>query len=144
MVLKSLLDSKEIQPVRPKGNQTWIFIGRADAESETPIHWRPGAKNWPIWKDPNAGKNWKVGGEGNNRGLDGWMASPMQWTWVWVNCGSWWWTGRLGMLQSMGLQRVRHNWVTELNWKSFSHVRLFVTPWIIQSMEFSRLEYWSG
>ena len=58
-----------------------------------------------------------AGGEGNNRGWDGWMASPTRWTWVWVNSGSWWWTGRPGMLQSMGSQRVRHNWATELNWR---------------------------
>ena len=53
----------------------------------------------------------------DNRGWDGWMASLTQWTWVWVNSGSWWWTGRPGMLQSMWLQRVRHDWATELNWK---------------------------
>ena len=58
----------------------------------------------------------KVGGEGDNRGWDGWMASPTRWTWVWVSSGSWWWTGRPGMLQSMGSQRVGHKWVTELNW----------------------------
>ena len=57
-----------------------------------------------------------AGGEGDVRGWDGWMASPTQWTWVWVNSGSWWWTGRPGMLRFMGLQRVRHNWATELNW----------------------------
>ena len=55
----------------------------------------------------------KAGGEGDNRGWDGWMASPTQWTWFWVNSGSWWWTG---LLQSMGLQRVRDDWATELNW----------------------------
>ena len=55
-------------------------------------------------------------GEGDDRGWDGWMASPTRWTWVWVNSGSWWWTGRPGMLQFMGSQRVRHNWATELNW----------------------------
>ena len=58
----------------------------------------------------------KAGGEGDNRGWDGWMASLTQWTWVWVNSGSWWWTGRPGMLWFMGLQRVGHDWVTELNW----------------------------
>ena len=52
----------------------------------------------------------------DNRGWDGWMASPTQWTWVWVDSGSWWWTGRPGVLQSMGSQRVGHNWATELNW----------------------------
>ena len=61
-------------------------------------------------------KRLKVGGEGDDRGWDGWMASPTQWTWVWVNSGSWWWTGSPGMLQLMGSQRVGHNWVTELNW----------------------------
>ena len=58
----------------------------------------------------------KAGGEMDYREWDGWMASPTQWTWVWVNSGSWWWTGRPGVLQSMGLQRVGHDWVTELNW----------------------------
>ena len=55
-------------------------------------------------------------GEGDDRGWDGWMASLTQWTWVWASSRSWWWTGKPGLLQSMGLQRVRHNWVTELNW----------------------------
>ena len=57
-----------------------------------------------------------AGGEGDDRGLDGWMASPTQWTWVWVNFGSWWWTGRSGVLWFMGSQKVGHDWVTELNW----------------------------
>ena len=57
-----------------------------------------------------------AGGEGNDRGWDGWMVSPTLWTWVWVNSGSWWWTGRPGVLWFMGSQRVGHDWVTELNW----------------------------
>ena len=57
--LESPLDSKEIQPVRPKGDQPWIFIGRTDAEAETPILWPPDVKNWLIWKDPDAEKNWR-------------------------------------------------------------------------------------
>ena len=72
-----------------------------------------------IFCKPNGPWCWerlKAGGEGDDRGWDGWMASPTQWTWVWVNSGSWWWTGRPGMLQSMGSQRVRHDWATELNW----------------------------
>ena len=60
-----------------------------------------------------------AGGEGGDRGWDSWMASPTRWTWVWVNSGSWWWTGRPGMLQFMGSQRVGHDWVTELNWTLF-------------------------
>ena len=58
----------------------------------------------------------RAGGEGDNRGWDGWMASLTQWTWVWVDSGSWWWTGRPGVLRFMGLQRVGHDWATELNW----------------------------
>ena len=58
----------------------------------------------------------KAGGEGDNRRWDGWMASRTQWTWAWISSGSWWWTGKPGMLQSMGSQRVRHDWATELNW----------------------------
>ena len=58
----------------------------------------------------------RAGGEGDDRGWDGWMASLTQWTWVWVNSGSWWWTGRSGVLQFTGSQRVGHNWVAELNW----------------------------
>ena len=58
----------------------------------------------------------KAGGEGDDRGGDGWMASPTQWTWVWVNSGSWWWTRKPDVLQSMGSQSIRHNWATELNW----------------------------
>ena len=65
---------------------------------------------------------------GDNRGSDGWMASPVQWTWVWVNSGSWWWTGRPGVLRFMGLQRVGHDWATELNWfKLFAYI---LTPLI--------------
>ena len=56
--LESPLDYKEIQPVHPKGNQSWIFIGRTDAEAETPILWPPDVKSWLIWKDPDAEKNW--------------------------------------------------------------------------------------
>ena len=58
----------------------------------------------------------RLGWEGDDRGKDGWMASPTRWTWVWVNSGNWWWTGRPGMLWFMGLQRVGHDWATELNW----------------------------
>ena len=59
----------------------------------------------------------KVGGEGDDRGWDGWMASSMRWAWVWIGSGSWWWTGKPGLLQSMGSQRVGHNWMTKLRYK---------------------------
>ena len=115
---------KEIQPINPKGSQSWIFIGRTDAEAETPILWPPDVKNWHIWKDPDAGKDWRQEEKGTT-GWDGWMASPTWWTWVWVNSGFWWWTGRPGVLQFMGSQRVGHDWASELNWttlKWFSYV----------------------
>ena len=113
--LESPLHCKEIKPANPKGNQSWIFIGRTDAEAETPIHWPPDAKNWLIGKDPDAGKDWREEEKGTTEDemvgwrdrLDG-LSKP----------GSWWWTGKPGMLQAIGLQRVRHDWVTELNFPS--------------------------
>ena len=114
--LESPLDCKEIQPVHPKGNQSWIFTGRTDAEAETPNTLATSCEELTHWKRPWCWERLKVGGEGDDRGWDGWMASPTQWTWVWVNSGSWWWTGKPGMLQSMGSQRVWQDWATELNW----------------------------
>ena len=80
--LESPLDCKEIKPVNPKGNQSWIYIGRTDDEAEAPILWSPVSKSWFIGKDPDAGKNW---GQEENRGWDSWMTSLTQWTWVWGN-----------------------------------------------------------
>ena len=124
--LGSLLDCKEIKPVHSKEDQSWVFIGRTDAEAEAPILWPPDVKNWLIRKDPDGGKDWrqeeekkkkkKAGGEGDDREWDGWMASVTQWIRVWINYGSWQWAGMLGMLQSMGSQRVGQDWVIELNW----------------------------
>ena len=103
--LESPLDSKEIQPVLdPKGNQSWIFIGKTDAEAETPILWPSDVKNRLNGKDPDAGKRLKARGEGDDRGWNGWMASLTWWTWVWVNSRSWWWTEKPGVLLSMGSQ----------------------------------------
>ena len=100
--LDSPLDYKEIQPVHPKGDQSWVFIRRTDVEAETPILWPPHRKSWLIGRDPDAGRDWGTGWEGDDRGWDGWMASLTRWTWVWVNSGSWWWTRRPGMLWFMG------------------------------------------
>ena len=75
--------SKETKPVNPKGNHPWIFIGRTGAEAEAPIVWPLDVKSWHTGKDPDAGKDWKAG-EGDDRECDGSMASPTQWTWVWV------------------------------------------------------------
>ena len=112
--LESPLDSKEIQPVYPKGNQSWIFIGRTEAEAETPILWPPDAKNWLIWKDPYAGKDWGREEKGTTEDeMVGWHHRLNGR--VWIRSGSWWWTGKPGMLQSMGSQRVGYNSATELN-----------------------------
>jgi len=113
--LESSLDCKEIHPVHPKADQSWVFIGRT-VEAETPILWPPDVKSWLIWKRPWCWERLQAGGEGDDRRLDGWMASPTQWTWVWMNSGSWWWTGMPGVLRFMGSQRVEHDWETELNW----------------------------
>ena len=160
--LESPLDCKEIQPVHSKGDQPWDFFGRNDAKAETLILWPPHKKSWLI------GKDWcweglGAEGEGDDRGWDGWMTSPIQWTWVWVNSGSWWGTGRPGVLQSMGLQRVRHDWATELNdWLNWDiimitcvHAMLLHFVWLFGaiwteacqaplSMRLTRQEYWSG
>ena len=130
---KSPLDCKEIKLVHPKGNRSWIFIGRTDSEAETPMLWPPDVKDWVIGKDPDARKDWRKAGEEDGRGWDGWMASPTQWTWVWASAGSWWWTGKPGLLQSMGSQRVRHDWAdnasgTELGLKDMKTVRVAPSP----------------
>ena len=109
-------DCKEIQPVHFKGDQPWVFFGRNDAKVETPVLWPPHAKSWLIGKDSDAGRDW--GQEEKGTTEDEMMASLTQWTWVWVNSGRWWWTGRPGMLRFMG---VAKNWPrlsdwTELNW----------------------------
>ena len=125
--LESPFDSKEVQLVHPKGDQSWIFIGRNDAEAEIPILWPPNAKNWLTGKDPDAWKDWRqekgmIEGE-----MVGWMASPTQWTWVWASFGSWWWTGKPGVLQSMGLQSQTQlsGWTEPL----FAMLFIIATKW---------------
>ena len=97
----TLTPCKEIQPVHSEGDQPWDFFGRNDAKAETPVRWPPHAKSWLIGKD-SCWEGLGAGGEGDDRGWDVWMATPTRWTWVWVNFGSWWWTGRCGVLQFMG------------------------------------------
>ena len=104
----------------------WVFIGRTDVEGEIPILWPPDVKSWLIWKDPDAGKDWGQVEKGT-RGLDGWMASLTQWTWVWVNSRSWWWTGRPRMLPFMGSQRVGCNWATEMKEVFYDEMHLTYT-----------------
>ena len=113
--LESPMGCKEIQPVHSEGDQPWNFFGRNDAKAEAPVLWPPHVKSW-LWCWEGLG----AGGEGDDRGWDGWMASRTQWTWVWVNSGRWWWTGRPGVLRFMRSQIVRHDWVTELNWMDYN------------------------
>ena len=101
-------------------------------------------------KRPWCWERLKAGGEGDDRGWDGWMASLTQWKWVWVGSGSWQWTGRPGVLQSMGLQRVRHDWVTELNWSEISGFSLLVWRGLRREVQtgketrfFCSVFYWS-
>ena len=113
--LESPLDCKDIQPVHSEGDQPWVFFGRNDAKAETPVLWPPHEKSWLIGKDLMLGG---IGGRrrrGQQR-MRCWMVSPTQWAWVWINSGSWWWTGRPGVLQFMGSQRVGHDWATNLIW----------------------------
>ena len=111
------------QPVHLKGNQFWISIGRTNAEAEAPILWPPYAKNWVIWKDPDAGKDWRQEEKGMTEDeMVGWP-SPTQWTWVWVNSGSWWWTGKpmgwqswTGLSNRTELTGMKNRIATGLQW----------------------------
>ena len=98
MVLEKILESKD-----------WCWSWN----SNTLVTWR---EELTHWKRPWCWERFKARGKGDDRGRDGWMASPIQWTWVLVNSRNWWWAGKPGMLQSMELQKVRQDWVTELNW----------------------------
>ena len=102
--LESPLVCKQIQPVNPKGDQSWVSIGRTDAEAETPILWPPDLEELTYLKIPWCWERLGAGGEGDNRRWDGWMASPTQWTRVWMDSGFCWWTGSPGLLWFMGSQ----------------------------------------
>ena len=113
--LESPLDCKEIKPIHPKGNLSWIFIGRTDPEAETPILWSPNVKNWLIGKDPDAGKDWRWEEKGTTEDVPWWLDG----TWVWVSSGSWWdreaWCA---VVQGVSKSWTRVNDWIELNLKS--------------------------
>ena len=128
------------------GEDSWESLGlQGDPTSQSPrrsvlnVYWKDWCWSWNTntlatwWEElTNLKRPWcweRLGaGEGDDRGWDGWMASSTQWTWVWVDSGSWWWTGRPGVLKFMGSQRVRHNWATELTdwlnefWNLMAHI----------------------
>ena len=113
--LESPLDCKEIKTVHPKGNQSWIFIGRTDAEAEAPILWPPDSKSWLIRKDPEAGKDWGQEEKGvTGDEIVGWMASSTQWMWVWANSRRQWRTGKPGVLHVV--PGVTKSWTQLSNW----------------------------
>ena len=117
--LENPLDCKEIQLVHPKRDHWNTLKG---------VHWKDWCWSWNSstlatsceelihWRRPWCWEGLGAGGERDDRGWDGWMASPTQWTWVWVYSGSWWWTESPGVLRFMVSQRVGHDWATELNW----------------------------
>ena len=111
--LASPLDCKEIQPEHPKGDQSWDWCWSWN--SNTLATW---CEELTHWKRPWCWEGLRAGGEGDNKGWDGWMASPTQWTWIWVDSSSWWWIGRPGMLRFMGSQESdkteRLNWTEAL------------------------------
>ena len=114
MTLESPLDCKGIPPVHPKGNESWMFIGKANVEAEIPILWLPDMKSWHIWKDPilqrieSRRRGWqkKRWVDGITESMDVSLSSS----------GIWWWTWRPGVLQCMGSERVGYDWVTDLKW----------------------------
>ena len=120
------------QSVNPKGNQSWIFIGRTDAEAKGPILWPPDAKNWLTGKDLMLGKI-EGGSQKGMTGWDGWMASPTWWTWVWASSGSWWGTGKPGV-HGVTKSRTRlSNWTelkgTKLNKRLPFHCQPSFNAW---------------
>ena len=103
-----------------------VFSNQSVLRIRWPKYWSWNSNTLATWweeltdlKRPWCWERLRAGGEGDNRGWDGWMVSPTQWTWVWVDSKSCWWTGRPGVLRFMGLQRVGHNWTIELNWTEF-------------------------
>ena len=121
---ESPLDCKEIQSVHPKGNQSWMFIGRSDFEIETPILWPPDAKNWLIWKDPDAGKDWIQEKGTTEDEMVGWHHQT-RWTWVWVNSGVCDGQGGLACCNpgaNRNSQTQLSDWI-ELNWK---HIKMSI------------------
>ena len=110
-----------------------------DAKAETLVLWPPHVKSWLIGREPDAGRDW---GQEEKGTTEDEMASLTRWTWVWVNSGSWWWTGRPGVLQFMGLQRVRHDWATDLIWSDLYHLTSLCASFLEPSLVLSEMAMW--
>ena len=134
------------------GEDSWESLGlQGDQTSPSlmksvlNIHWKDRCWSWSsntlvTWcKEPTHWKRcWKrlkAEGEGDDRGWDGWMASLTRWSWVWANSENWWWTGKPGVLQSMGSQRVRHDWATELNWGVVHGPKKYIRYWCLREVK---------
>ena len=138
---ESPLNCKKIKPVHPKRDQSWVFIGRTDVEAETPILWPPDAKSWLIWKDPDAGKDWRWEEKGTTEdemvGWHHWLdGHEFEWT-----LGSWWWTGREAWCAAVhGVAELdRTEW---LNWRTWKQLRCLSTDegikklWYLYTMKY--------
>ena len=121
--LENPLDCKRIQPVNPKGNESWIFIGKK-CSSWSYNNLATWCKELTHCKRPGCWERLKAA-EGDDREWDGWMASPTWWRLVWVSSRNWWWTRKPRVLQSMGLQRVRHDWAIEMTDSIFIYIYIF-------------------
>ena len=147
---------------RDKGSpsmRTLRFSGHIYKGLGLGVHWKDWCWSWNSntlatsceelihWKRPWCWEGLGAGGEGDNRGWDGWMVSPTRWAWVWVNSGSWWWTGRPGVLRFMGSQRVRHDWATELNWTEAPSVCYHCHPsacFFLMGLLFCTVSHWGS
>ena len=122
------LGLKEIQPVHPKGNSSWIFVGMTWCWSWNSNTLATGCEEPTHWKRPWCWEGLGAGGEGDDRGGDGWMASLTRWTWVLVDSGSWWWTGRPGVLGSWGCKES--DTTERLNWTDSKTYSFFYSFWV--------------
>ena len=142
------------------GEDSWEFLGLqgdptspSERRSVLGVHWNDRCWSWnsstlATWceelthlKRPWCWERLKAGGEGDDRGWAGCMASSTQWTWVWVNFGSWWWTGRPAVLQFMGSRRVGQDWATELNWTAWHFVQVVLSS-ILNFQPFNKCPFW--
>ena len=131
--LESPLDCKDVQPVHSKGDQPWVFFGGNDAKAEAPVFWPPHEKRWLIRKDSDAGRDWGQEEKGMTENeMAGWhyQLDGCEFTLL-SELQEIWWTGRPGVLQCMGSQRVGHDWATELNWRNNNWKKNFPKFWTI-------------